>query len=129
MKTRIVVVAMMMVSTLMFAQSRHGNQQDRQEKRLEKMKSELSLTDDQYGKIKAIASEFASSRAAIRKDTSLTRGATFNKMKSLRADEEKQINEVLTKEQQAKWTELKAKREEERKKGMDGRHGEHKKKG
>lgn len=129
MKTRIVVVAMMMVSTLMFAQPRHGNQADRQEKRLEKMKTELSLTDDQYGKIKEISAEFASSRAAIRKDTSLTRGATFNKMKSLRTDEEKQINAVLTKEQQAKWTELKAKREEEHKKRMEEQRGGHKKKG
>ena len=127
MKKNMMLAGLMMVSTIIFAQHHKGDPSGMAEKRSEKMKTELSLTDDQYGKVKAINEKYAASYSKLRSDTSLTIGTSRKKMVKLRTDQEAQIKSVLTEAQLTKWTALKAKREEDRKnhkhKGGKGRDG------
>ncbi len=127
MKKNMMLVGLMMVSAIIFAQHGHGkfDSSETATKRADKMKTELSLSDDQYAKVKAINEKFAASHTKLRSDTSLTIGTSHKKMEKLRADQETQIKSVLTKEQLTKWTAFKTKKEEDRKNHKRGRgHGD-----
>ena len=76
------------------------------------MKKELSLSDDQVGKMKAIGTKFAQRHAAIRKDTALTQGTARKEMQKVRTERETELKGVLTAEQWTKYTAMKAKRGE-----------------
>jgi hypothetical protein len=128
MKKSMMLAGLMMVSTIIFAQHHRGDPSTMAAKRSEKMKTDLSLTDDQYTKVKAINEKYAANYSKLRSDTSLTIGTSRKKMEKMRTDQEAQIKSVLTEAQLTKWTELKAKRTEDRKnhrhnggKGRDGK--------
>ena len=118
------LAGLMMVSTIIFAQHHKGDRSDRAGKGAEKMKTELSLSDDQYAKVKAINEKYAASYSKLRSDTALTVGTSHKRMKQLHDDQQTQIKSVLTKEQLTKWTAMKAKRDEDRKNHKRGKgHG------
>ena len=104
---------MMMTSTIIFAQRHQGDQKGTG--RSERLKKELSLSDDQVVKMKAIGMKSAERRAAIRKDTALTQGTARKEMQKLRTEQEAQLKGVFTEEQWTKYTAMKAKRGEMRK--------------
>lgn len=124
MKKRVVFVGLMMVSTILFAQG--GGPKHRGfamgSGRIDRMKSELSLTDDQVTKMKAISEKYVQSFEQLRKDTLITVAASRAKGRKLFADEQSEIKGVLTPVQQAKWTELMAKRKRDRDSHKGGKH-------
>jgi periplasmic protein CpxP/Spy len=124
MKKNLMLAGLMMVSTIIFAQHHKGDRSDRAAKGAEKMKTELSLSDDQYAKVKVINEKYASSYSKLRSDTTLTVGTSHKRMKQLRDDQQTQIKSVLTKDQLTKWTAMKTKRDEDRKNHKRGKgHG------
>lgn len=78
--------------------------------KLDKLKTELTLTDDQARKIQAIMEEQQKAGKAIRDDASLSKEQKMEKMKAHRAETDAKINTELTPEQQAKWAEMKKNR-------------------
>ena len=120
------VVGLMMVSTIIFAQRHKADPGAIATRRSDKMKTELSLNDEQYGKVKGIYEKFGNSQLQVWKDTSLTRGTFHKRVEKLRTDQEVQLKGVLTDAQWTKWTALKAAKKDERMKKHHRGHGEKK---
>lgn len=78
--------------------------------KLDKLKTELTLTDDQAQKIQAIMEEQGKAGKSIKEDTALSKEQKMEKMKAHRTETDAKIKAVLTPEQQAKWAELKKNR-------------------
>jgi len=96
---------LVMVSTVAFAQKKHGGDfHNGKTNSANRMKQELSLSDDQYNKVKAINEKYASKYSAVRQDTSLTRGRASSKFRSLKTEQVAELKEVLTADQWTKWT-------------------------
>jgi hypothetical protein len=68
---------------------------------------DLGLSKDQTNKVKSIVKDFAAKQRAIPRDTDRSERAA--KTAELREEENAKVAEVLTKDQQAKFTELKGK--------------------
>lgn len=102
---KVLLAALVMVGTVAFAQKKHGGDfHNGKRNSAERMKQELSLTDDQYNKVKALNEKYASEFSAIRQDTSLTRGRAKSKMNSLKTERKAELKKTLTSEQWTKWT-------------------------
>jgi hypothetical protein len=112
MKKSVMFLAVMMTSSIIFAQRHQGDPNGTG--RSERLKKELSLSDDQYSKVKAIKIKFAERQASIRKDTSLTQGMAQKQMKNLRSEQETELKSVLTADQWNKYAAMRAKRGEAR---------------
>ena len=102
MKKDLILVAVMMVSTIIYAQSGHEHGKKRGDV-TEKMKKELSLNDTQVQSIKSIEAKYHEKQMALRKDSSKGKDQKMESMKSLRLEQSKEVNAVLTAEQKAKW--------------------------
>lgn len=98
------------VSSVSFAQQGKKGGPDRGRFELPK---ELNLTAEQQQKVDAINADFKAKFEALRADSSVSREARHEKMKSLNQERIKAINEVLTPEQQAQWKALKEKARKE----------------
>jgi Spy/CpxP family protein refolding chaperone len=109
MKTGFVFAGLMVMGIVTFGQGwsgrHHGSAMA--SRGVDKMKSELSLTDDQVAKVKAINDKFTKSFEELRKDTTITIAASRAKARKLIADQRSQVNGVLTPAQQTKWAEHK----------------------
>jgi len=77
-----------------------------QGKRVERLKQELGLTDDQIAKLKPVLESLHQERKAIKEDAVLTKSEKHQQMKALRDKYAGQLGAVLTPEQQAKWKEI-----------------------
>ena len=121
MKKNLMFLGLMMVSTIIFAQGQKGDSQAKGTHRSDYLKKELSLSDDQVTKVKAIKMKFAERHAAIRKDTSITQGAAQKQSMKLRAEQEAELKGVLTTDQWTKYTAIKAKRGDARRKHHRGK--------
>jgi Spy/CpxP family protein refolding chaperone len=75
--------------------------------RLNQLGKELNLTDEQKTKLRPILTEESQQMQAIRSDTSLSKEQKMAKMKEVRDSHQPHINEILTPEQQRKWSEMK----------------------
>lgn len=114
-------LGLMMVSTIIFAQAQKSDSHATGARRSDYMKKELSLSDDQVTKVKAIRMKFADRHAAISKDTSLTQGTARKQRDKLRVEQETELKGVLTTDQWTKYTAMKTRHTEERKKHHHGR--------
>jgi hypothetical protein len=119
MKKNVMFLVLMMMSTIIFAQRHQGEQKGSGNS--ERLKKELSLSDDQFSKVKSIKTKYAQRRAAIRKDSTLTQGTARKQLKNLTADQETELKGVLTADQWTKYSAMKAKKGEERKKHLRGK--------
>jgi Spy/CpxP family protein refolding chaperone len=81
------------------------------DQRLERMTTELTLTDDQKPKVKAVLEETSKSMQGLR---DLPQDERRTKMQSIREEETKKLNAILTPDQQAKYAKM---QEEMKKKG------------
>jgi hypothetical protein len=100
-------MAMMMISVFVFAQ-----QPDRTAmvvKPAEKMRTELSLTDQQFEKVKQIQEKFASGHARLLADTAMARENRVVERKRMNDERIAEIKRVLTEEQYKKWSEFREK--------------------
>jgi hypothetical protein len=102
MRHYMMVIAMVVTSVMTYAQSEQGLV-TRATKQAEKMKSELALDDVQYKSVKAINEEFEIKQLEVRNDSALTLTAKKELMKSLYKKKIEAINNVLSKDQSAKW--------------------------
>lgn len=112
MKKNVMFLGMMIMSTIIFAQGQKGDSHAAGTRRSDYLKKELSLSDDQVTKVKAIQTKFAARHAAIHKDTSLTQGTAQKQRMNLRVEQETELKGVLTPDQWTKYTAMKAKRGE-----------------
>jgi len=101
MKKNIVLMGLMLVSTIIFAQ-RKVDPMERAARQTEKLKKELGLDEVQYKAIKAINEEYAGKHAAVWQDSSLSKVGKRDRMRSLHQEKKDAFNKVLTKEQQEK---------------------------
>ena len=105
MKKKSIIFAMaMMVGVFAFAQK--IDRKEMAAKQAEKMKTELSLTDQQFEKIKQIHEKFASSQARLLADTAIARENKVVERKRMNDERMSEIKGVLTEEQQKKWAEF-----------------------
>ena len=76
--------------------------QQMQAKRMEKIKKDLALTDDQSSKLKTVNESFKSKFESLRKDESLDRTAKKEQFKALHQQHKEEMKSVLTQEQNEK---------------------------
>jgi Spy/CpxP family protein refolding chaperone len=81
-----------------------------QTKRMDKLKGELNLSQDQVGKLKAKNEEFKQRLDAIRNDNTLTPEQKKTKLQALREERKAYMESTLTPEQKKKFEEIKMKR-------------------
>ena len=119
-KTMIVLIALMMLSSIIFAQKKDRHRGQR-EGHLEKLKTELSLSDTQYASIKGINKKYAEQFSQIRKDSVTDRNEKHLTLKALREKRQNEINSVLSGEQKTKFEKLRKERAEKRKEHQKAR--------
>jgi hypothetical protein len=124
MKKCSLLVGLLMVSTIMFAQ-RKGDPMDRAARQADRMKMELSLDDVQYKAVKAINEEFANRQLTLRRDSTLSKQEMQKKAWTLRDEKNAALAKVLTEDQKSKWKSYRASQAEKHKAGMAKYRGEH----
>jgi len=72
------------------------------ERRMERLTTELKLTDAQQPKVKAVLEESVKSMQGLR---DLTQDERLTKLQSIREEEAKKMKEILTPDQMVKYTE------------------------
>jgi len=80
--------------------------------RKDRMAKELELTDDQKLAMKKVKEEAKATRKAVQQDESLTSEEKKASMKEIRNSSDKQISEILSKEQYTKLKAIKAEKKE-----------------
>lgn len=101
-------LALMLWCNRSLAQSRlTPDQQKELKEKLNDFKTKLNLSDEQAPKVKAIDSAYFDEMAAL-KDAGGSRLSKFRKLKSLSADRDKQMKEVLNKDQFAEYQKFKS---------------------
>ena len=78
------------------------------QQKLQRLSSELNLTEDQKAKIKPILQNQVAQAKTVQDDTSLSTDAKQAKMKEIKASTTQQMNEILTPDQQQKLAAMKA---------------------
>lgn len=106
MKNIMLTMAFVLVSTIIFAQHHKGDRMSGEKQALE-MKEKLSLTDEQFAKLKSINEKFGERYTALRKDSTLSREQSFSEMKKIRQEKQDEIKSILTEQQFTQWTALK----------------------
>jgi outer membrane protein assembly factor BamA len=124
MKKCSLLLGLMMVSTIIFAQ-RKGDPMDRTAMQADKMKTELSLDDVQYKAVKAINEDFANRQMKLRKDSTLSKQEIQKKARALRDEKNAALAKVLTEDQKSKWKSYRVSQAEKHKAGMAKYRGEH----
>lgn len=98
----------MLISASLFAQdkSQHKSPEERAKMMSDKMKTELTLTDEQYQKVQAINLDFSTKASAIKKEGG-DKTSWMEKMKPLEDERTKSFKEVLTPDQFTKFESMK----------------------
>jgi len=84
-----------------------GERAARAKEKLDKLQTELGLTDDQTKKVQSIMAEQMQTMKSVKNDTTLTDDQKKEKMKASRAEIDSKISAILTPEQKAKWDQIK----------------------
>lgn len=92
---------MMMFSLNVYAQEKSDS--SLHETHALRMKTELSLSDEQFSRVKALNEKLRADQARLRADTSATRAGIISATKSMLAERDKKMKEILSKEQYEKW--------------------------
>ena len=119
MKMRVVLLGLMIISSVTFAQ-RRPDPQAMAARQTEKMKTELALDNTQYASVKSINEDFANRQAALRDSTTLSREEKREQMRALGTEKNEALKKVLTADQNTKWDDYRAKQMEHRKRGKRG---------
>ena len=86
--------------------------------RVERLSTELNLTDDQKTKVTALFEKEAKDMRALRDETD---GATRReKMRTIRQEQDKELKAILTPDQQEKWKQLREQMRQRRQNGAGG---------
>ncbi len=120
MKTRLLVMVGMMISTTIFAQKSTLDSRKPESKGYERMQRELDLSDKQYASIKDINSKYSRKHNEERTKFDKRRLEERETMRSLRLEREREMRKVFTPAQSKKWDEHRA----QQKKHHYGKKGE-----
>jgi Spy/CpxP family protein refolding chaperone len=123
-RSMVLVTAIMMISSVIFAQTKDKHQRNGA-RQAEKFKSELSLDATQYASIKDINKKYGAHFAKLRLDSTTGRNEKHTLIRNLRDDKEKEIVALLTADQKTKYEKLKAVRAEKRNERMQARSEKH----
>jgi Spy/CpxP family protein refolding chaperone len=112
-----IVASMLLFGGLAYSQAGHEAQQpgaasqatpsNEVQDALNRLGTELNLTEEQKGKIKPIFQEELSQLVSLRNDTSMTTDVKQTKAKAIHESASSQISAILTPEQQQKWEKMK----------------------
>jgi Spy/CpxP family protein refolding chaperone len=91
------------------AEKRKERMNEQRAKRAERLKTALSLTDDQQTKMQQVNDAFKEKLSALRKDSKITKEQKQAELKKISADHEASIKTILSDQQFTKWKELKQK--------------------
>lgn len=116
MKTRLLVMVGMMISTTIFAQHVTRDSRNPERNGYERMKRELALSDKQYASVKDIDSRYSKKRNEEKAKSERRRFEERKTMNSLRFEREQEMRKVLTPAQNKKWDEYRAMRKNDMKK-------------
>jgi Spy/CpxP family protein refolding chaperone len=102
---------MLLCSTVATAQdAKEGKKGGRRgasvEQQLDRLSTELQLTDAQKPKVKAVLEDTAKKRQELRADTSVPQEQRREKMMTMMQEQSKQIKAILTPEQQEKYQKM-----------------------
>lgn len=121
MKTNVMLTLLMLVmSTAIFAQHRHGDPKVVAALRAEKMKEALLLSDDQFEKVKGLNEKTAGERMQLWNDSTISRQSFHAQMRKLNDERQATLKGILTDEQWSKWEDIKARHADRRKKFRRG---------
>jgi Spy/CpxP family protein refolding chaperone len=110
--TRNVLVAgLVLISTGVFAQ-RNGHHLGNDDKQIEKMKTELALTDQQYANLKVANKKFADAQQKLKQDTTRSKETLRTERKRIHDERDAAVKNILTDEQEAKLKQMKENRDE-----------------
>lgn len=128
MKTRLLVMVGMMISTAIFAQNATRDSR-KPVSGHERMKRELALTDKQYASIRDIDSKYFKKRSEELEKFERRRFEERETMRSLRSEREREMRKVLTASQSKKWDEYRAMKKDKHhfRKGKGKHRGHHEK--
>jgi len=84
----------------------HKPHRDAVHQRVDRMATELKLTDDQKSKVTALFEAEAKKQREIASDTSVSKEQRRSKMTALREDQNKKLKEILTPDQYEKWEKM-----------------------
>jgi hypothetical protein len=104
MKKYVLLIVAMVVSAHLIAQRGEPSMGDRQ---IERMKTELSLSEDQFTRLKAVNEIFRKDQGALRADTSLTKEEVMARRKIMIDKRNNAIKGILTEQQYSKWIAMK----------------------
>jgi len=97
------------------------------EQQMERLTTELKLTDDQKPKIKAVVEDIDKKRRELFTDTSLSREERMPKMRALMDEQDKKFKEILTADQYKSWEKMRDEMRQRRGGGPGGPGGGEKK--
>ena len=117
------VILIAFISTGTFSQQ--TDKVNKAQKRADRMKTELSLSDDQYNKVLELFTAQGTQMKSL-KDPNVSKEDRKAKMKTLRSETKSQMQNILTSDQQLKFKEFKKKKHEKRKMKC-GKHGKKRK--
>ena len=117
------VILIAFVSITSFSQQK--DKVNKAQKRADRMKTELSLSDDQYNKVLELFTNQGAQMKSL-KDPKVSKEDRKAKMKTLRSETKSQMQNILTSEQKTKFKEFKKKKHEKRKMKC-GKHGKKRK--
>lgn len=104
----------LLMGGFIFAAANAQEQKDMKQDWDKKVKTELTLTDEQVAKYDAISKEYGEKIDAIMKDASLTKEAQKEKKMELKKEKQAKLFEFFTPEQQAKYNALMEKKKAEK---------------
>ena len=104
MNNNILIVLILILCTNVFAQRPAKNVNERQ---IEKMKAGLSLSEEQYLRLKEANQMIIKEQERVRADTSMTREKLMSKRKSMLEAWNDSIRKILSKEQYDRWMAMK----------------------
>lgn len=91
------------------AEKRKERMNEQRAKRAERLKTALSLTDEQQTKMQGANDAFKEKLSALRKDSKITKEKKQAELKKFKGEHEASVKTILSAEQFTKWKELKQK--------------------
>ena len=120
-KSMIVICLMMFSANLIMAQEAKVKKvltpEEQSQKHVERLKTQLSLTDEQTAAVKILMTERNSKMVEIRKNASADKGAIRASGKEIRDNYENGLLKILTPEQKEKYTQFRENKKQLREKG------------
>ncbi|RAW00597.1 hypothetical protein [Pseudochryseolinea flava] len=114
MKKSFVFGICVMMCTMVFAQHQGSYHRHDKVALIDKMKTELTLSEEQYASIKSINEKYHAKRVAVRKDSAIAKEEKSKTLKSLQESRRKEMNTVLTPAQSEKWKTLQQQQKQQR---------------